>query len=48
MSFAIEAMEAGAYGYITKPLNTSEIRIMVEHATERYFLRSTSDDKVIL
>ncbi|MFH1678113.1 MAG: diguanylate cyclase [Candidatus Omnitrophota bacterium] len=42
---AIEAMEAGAYGYITKPLNTSEIRIVVERAVERYFLLSTSEDK---
>lgn len=42
---AIEAMEAGAYGYITKPLNSSEIRIMVERAVERYYLLSTSGDK---
>ncbi|MDD5119988.1 MAG: diguanylate cyclase [Candidatus Omnitrophica bacterium] len=42
---AIEAMEAGAYGYITKPLNSSEIRIVVERAVERFFLLSTSDDK---
>jgi len=42
---AIEAMEAGAYGYITKPLNSSEIRIVVERAVERYFLLTTSDDK---
>lgn len=39
---AIEALEAGAYGYITKPLNTSEIRIVVNRAVERYFF-STSD-----
>ena len=42
---AIEAMEEGAYGYITKPLNTSEIRIVVERAVERYYLLSTSDEK---
>ena len=42
---AIEAMEAGAYGYITKPLNTSEIRIVVERAVERYLLLSTGDEK---
>ena len=42
---AIEAMEAGAYGYITKPLNSSEVRIIVERAVERFFLLSTSDDK---
>jgi diguanylate cyclase (GGDEF)-like protein len=42
---AIEAMEAGAYGYITKPLNSSEIRIVVQRAVERFFLLSTSEDK---
>jgi diguanylate cyclase (GGDEF)-like protein len=45
---AIEAMEAGAYGYITKPLNSSEIRIVVERAVERYLLLSTSDEKEYL
>lgn len=42
---AIEAMEAGAYGYITKPLNSSEIRIVVERAVERYFLFSNRDER---
>jgi diguanylate cyclase (GGDEF)-like protein len=42
---AIEAMEAGAYGYITKPLNSSEIRIVVQRAVERFLLLSTSDEK---
>lgn len=42
---AIEAMEAGAYGYITKPLNTSEIRIILERAAERFFLFSSSAEK---
>lgn len=42
---AIEAMEAGAYGYITKPLNSSEIRIVLERAVERYFLLSSSAEK---
>ncbi|MDO8489116.1 MAG: diguanylate cyclase, partial [Candidatus Omnitrophota bacterium] len=42
---AIEAMEGGAYGYITKPLNTSEVRIMVERAVERYFLLANTNDK---
>ena len=45
ISSAIEAMESGAYGYITKPLNSSEIRIVVERAVERYLLLSTSDEK---
>ena len=42
---AIEVMEAGAYGYITKPLNTSEIRIVMERAVERYFLVNSSSEK---
>jgi len=42
---AIEAMEAGAYGYITKPFNTSEIRIILQRAIERYFLLSSSSEK---
>ncbi len=45
ISSAIEAMEAGAYGYITKPLNSSEIRIVVQRAVERFFLLSSSDEK---
>ncbi|MFA5039488.1 MAG: diguanylate cyclase [Candidatus Omnitrophota bacterium] len=42
---AIEAMENGAFGYITKPFNPSEIRIVVEHAVERYFLMNEADKK---
>ena len=42
---AIEAMEAGAYGYITKPFNSSEIRIVLEHAVERFFLLSSGKEK---
>ncbi|MDD5504842.1 MAG: diguanylate cyclase [Candidatus Omnitrophica bacterium] len=42
---AIEAMEAGAYGYITKPLHSSEIRILTERAVERFILLSSRDDK---
>jgi len=45
ISSAIEAMEAGAYGYITKPLNSSEILIVVQRAVERFFLLSTSNEK---
>ena len=45
ISSAIEAMEEGAYGYITKPLNSSEIRIITERAAEKFFLLSTRDDK---
>lgn len=48
ISSAIEAMEAGAYGYITKPLNSSEIRIVTERAVERYFLLSGKEDKEFL
>lgn len=42
---AMEALEAGAYGYITKPFNTSEIRIVAGRAVERYFLLSSGADK---
>ena len=38
-------MEAGAYGYITKPLNISEIRIVTQRAVERFFLLSANADK---
>ena len=42
---AIEAMEAGAYGYITKPFNTSEIRIIIGYAVERFVLLSADKEK---
>jgi len=48
ISSAIEAMEAGAYGYITKPLNNTEVRIVVEHAVERFFLLSAREDNDFL
>ena len=48
ISSAIEAMEAGAYGYITKPLNSSEIRIITERAVEKYFLLSGNEEKEFL
>jgi len=40
ISSAVEAMEEGAYGYITKPFNVSEIRVILERAVERHFLIS--------
>lgn len=42
---AIEVMEDGAFGYVTKPFNPSEIRIVVEHAIERYFLMDEANKK---
>ncbi|MBI5872844.1 MAG: diguanylate cyclase [Candidatus Omnitrophica bacterium] len=42
---AIEVMEDGAFGYITKPFNPSEIRIVVEHAVDRYFLMDEANKK---
>lgn len=42
---AIEAMEDGAFGYVTKPFNPSEIRIVVQHAVERYFLMDEANKK---
>ncbi|MBU1122127.1 MAG: diguanylate cyclase [Candidatus Omnitrophota bacterium] len=45
ISSAIEAMEEGAYGYVTKPFNSSEIRIVLERAIERFFLLSSDKKK---
>src|SRR5512135_2015637 len=42
---AIEVMEDGAFGYITKPFNPTEIRIVLQHAVERYFLMNEADKK---
>jgi len=41
---AVEAMEAGAYGYITKPFNVAEIRIILERAVERGHLISAGQE----
>jgi len=38
-------MEDGAFGYVTKPFNPSEIRIVVEHALERYLLMDEANKK---
>lgn len=38
---AVQAMQEGAYGYITKPFNTAEIKIVVDRAVERYYLLSS-------
>ena len=45
ISFAVEAMEAGAYGYITKPFNPAEVRIVVRRAAERFTLLGSQTDK---
>ncbi len=45
ISSAIEAMEAGAYGYITKPLNSAEVRIVVQRAVENSSTLKAADDK---
>jgi diguanylate cyclase (GGDEF)-like protein len=42
---AVEVMEDGAFGYITKPFNATEIRIVVQHAVERYVLMVEADKK---
>jgi len=42
---AIEVMEDGAFGYVTKPFNPSEIRIVVDHALERYMLMDEANKK---
>jgi diguanylate cyclase (GGDEF)-like protein len=45
ISSAVEAMEAGAYGYITKPFNPSEIKIVLERAVERYSMMLKEDSE---
>lgn len=45
ISSAVEAMEAGAYGYVTKPFNPAEVRIVVQRAAERFALLSTQTEK---
>jgi diguanylate cyclase (GGDEF)-like protein len=45
ISTAVEAMEEGAYGYVTRPFNPAEIRIVLERAIERFFLLSSDKKK---
>jgi diguanylate cyclase (GGDEF)-like protein len=45
ISSAVEAMEAGAYGYVTKPFIPAEIRIVLERAIERYTMMLKEDAK---
>ncbi|MBT4033386.1 MAG: sigma-54-dependent Fis family transcriptional regulator [Candidatus Marinimicrobia bacterium] len=35
---AVEAMKAGAYDYVTKPYKLTELRKILDHATEKIFL----------
>ncbi len=45
IELAVEAMEMGAYGYITKPFNMAEIKIVVKRASERTNLLSSKKEK---
>lgn len=45
ISFAVEAMEAGAYAYITKPLNPAEVRIVIQRAAEHFTLLNSHTEK---
>ncbi|MCK5580515.1 MAG: diguanylate cyclase [Candidatus Omnitrophica bacterium] len=45
VSSAVEAMEKGAYGYISKPFNSAEVSIVVARAIERSRLLGTSQSK---
>jgi len=45
VSSAVEAMEKGAYGYITKPFNPTEINIVLQRAVERFYLLSSDEDR---
>ena len=45
ISKAITFMEEGAFGYITKPFNASEVRIVLEHALEHFYLKGADKEK---
>ncbi|MFH1246030.1 MAG: diguanylate cyclase [Candidatus Omnitrophota bacterium] len=47
INLAVEAMELGAYGYITKPFNVPEIKIIVKRAAEKSILLSSKKEKDI-
>ncbi len=37
---AVEALQAGAFDYLTKPLDTEELKILIEKALDHYHLRA--------
>lgn len=46
-SLAVEAMKAGALGYVTKPFNVDELRIVISHASEWHkLIREVREKKV--
>ncbi|MBI2495220.1 MAG: diguanylate cyclase [Candidatus Omnitrophica bacterium] len=45
ISSAVEAMEAGAYGYITKPFNPAEVRVVLQRAVEHASLLSSHTER---
>jgi len=45
ISKAIPFMEKGAFGYITKPFNASEVGIVLEHALEHFYLKGADKEK---
>lgn len=47
VSLAVEAMKAGAYGYITKPFNTDELKLVILHAAEWHKLKEEVKEKKI-
>ena len=44
---AVEAMKAGAYGYITKPFNFDELKLVILHASEWHKLMGEAKEKQI-
>ena len=45
---AVDAMEAGAYGYITKPFNSKEIQIMMRRAIQYSSIKKQEDTSEFL
>lgn len=49
ISSAVKAMEKGAYGYIIKPFNPNEVKIVIRRAWERYqFLCQASEQEKLI
>ena len=46
IKMAVEAMKAGAYGYITKPLDVQEIGLVVERALQSRGTKPLSDSEM--
>lgn len=42
---AIRAMEEGAYGYVTRPFNAAEVKVVLKRAVEKFYLLFSDKEK---